>query len=249
MSSKLKLISLNIELDRHLERVLPFLQAEHPEVVCLQEIFEKDMKVLEETLGMTSHFEPVSIVDVNYVDGKLCLDEDLARKGPQGVGFFTKLPVRLSGVEYYHGKPGEITKHSVDYSRFLLWRQVEKYGELFTIGTTHFTWTPDGSTSDEQIEDVRKLLRILEQFLEIAFCGDFNAPRGREIWGEIAKCYKDTIPQEYVSSIDPVLHRAKGLQVLVDGLFTTPGYTASEVRLVEGLSDHKAIVGTLEKLV
>ena len=36
---------------------------------------------------------------------------------------------------------------------------------------------------------------------------------------------------------------------MVDGFFTTPGYLASSVRLVEGVRDHKAIVGTLEKLV
>ena len=203
---RVKLVSLNIEMDKHLQRVLPFLQAEHPDVACLQEIFEKDMRTMEEALGMKGHFEAVSVVDVSYVDGKRCPDEELAKKGPQGIGFFTKLPVHLSGVEYYHGKPGEVPRHSVDYSRFFLWRQVEKEGELFTIGTTHFTWTPDGNTSDEQAEDVTKLFRVLEQFPEIAFCGDFNAPRGREIWGEIAKRYKDNIPQEYVSSIDPVLH-------------------------------------------
>ncbi len=247
MLGRLKLISLNIEMDKHLARVLPFLEREQPDVVCLQEIFEKDMGVFEKTLGMLGHFEAVSVVDISYVDGILGPDEELEQKGPQGIGFFTTLPVRSGGAEYYHGKPREVTKHSIDYSRFLLWREVEKEGTLFTIGTTHFTWTPDGNTSEEQTGDVRKLFGILGKFPEIAFCGDFNAPRGREIWGEIAKRYKDNIPPEYTSSVDPILHRAKQLEVMVDGLFTTLGYKASEVRLVEGVSDHKAIVGMLEK--
>lgn len=233
-------------MDKHLARVLPFLEREQADVVCLQEIFEKDMGLFEKTLGMSGHFEAVSVVDISYVNGVLGPDEELAQKGPQGVGFFTKLPVRLAGVTYYHGKPGEITKHSVDYSRFLLWREVEKEGTLFTIGTTHFTWTPDGNTSEEQTEDAQKLFGILGEFPEIAFCGDFNAPRGREIWGAIAKRYKDNIPPEYISSVDPLLHRAKQLEVMVDGLFTTPGYRASDVKLVEGVSDHKAVVSKLQ---
>ncbi len=246
MSAKLKLISLNIEMDKHLPQVLPFLQAEQPDVVCLQEVFEKDRKVFEEALGMTGYFEPISIVDIKYVDGNLVSAEELAEKGPQGVAIFTKLPVHAGGVLYYHGQPGEVPRHSIDYRRLLLWREVEKDGDRFTIGTTHFTWTPDGNISEEQDRDIQALFKVLAEFSEIAFCGDFNAPRGREVWGEIAKRYKDNIPEEYVSSVDPVLHRAKQLEVMVDGLFTTPGFVASEVRLVEGVSDHKAVVGFLE---
>ncbi len=248
MSSTLKLISLNIEMDKHLPRVLPFLEREQPDVVCLQEVFEKDMGLFEKTLGMSGRFEAVSVVDISYVNGVLGPDEELAQKGPQGVAMFSKLPVRSEGVEYYHGEPGEVPRHSADYNRLFLWRAVEKEGTLFTIGTTHFTWTPDGNISREQAEDMQKLFTIVEGFPEIAFCGDFNAPRGREMWGKLAERYRDNIPGEYVSSIDPLLHRAEGLEVMVDGLFTTPGYRAFDVKLVEGVSDHKAVVGYLERI-
>ncbi|MDO8620294.1 MAG: endonuclease/exonuclease/phosphatase family protein [bacterium] len=247
--TKLKLISLNIEMDKHLPQVLPFLEREQPDVVCLQEVFEKDMELFQNTLGMRGDFVSVSIVDLKYVEGVLVHDEELAKKGPQGIAVFTKLPVHSEGVRYYHGEPGEVPRHSRDYHRFLLWREVEKDGAHFTLGTTHFTWTPDGSASPEQHKDIQALFTILEEFPEVAFCGDFNAPRGGEIWGLMAKRYTDTIPLLYDSSIDPEFHRAKGLRRLVDGLFCTSGYRASEVRLVEGVSDHKAIVGFLEKLV
>ncbi len=245
--SKLKLISLNIEIDRHPDTVLPFLRKENPDVACLQEVLEKDVPVFETALGMKSYFAPVSIVDLKYFEGKLVTDEELVKKGPQGIAFFTRLPVREGGVEYYHGNPKEVTRHSVDYSRCFLWREVEKEDTVFTIGTTHFTWTPDGSASAEQRQDAKSLLAILQRFPDIVFCGDFNAPRGDEIWNLFAERYHDNIPLEYVSSIDPELHRVKGLKRLVDGLFTTPSYRTSEVKLVGGVSDHMAVVGLLEK--
>jgi hypothetical protein len=35
---------------------------------------------------------------------------------------------------------------------------------------------------------------------------------------------------------------------MVDGLFTTKEYQATDVHLVDGLSDHMAIVGTITKV-
>ncbi len=67
----------------------------------------------------------------------------------------------------------------------------------------------------------------------------------------LAPKYKDNIPSHYKTSIDAALHRAgkerpEGLaDKMVDGLFTTPGYTAVDVRLQFGVSDHAAIVATI----
>ena len=54
-----------------------------------------------------------------------------------------------------------------------------------------------------------------------AFCGDMNVPRGNETFNRLAEKYKDNIPLEYKTSIDQNLHRVKGLQVMVDGLYYT----------------------------
>ncbi len=75
----------------------------------------------------------------------------------------------------------------------------------------------------------------------------------------IAAKYKDNIPAEYVWSLDMGLHRAAngGLQegaaaqglpgLMVDGLFSTPEYTISDVRMHDGISDHCAIVAQVTK--
>lgn len=39
----MKLISLNIEGHKHIDRQLPFFEIEAPDVLCLQEVFEPDV--------------------------------------------------------------------------------------------------------------------------------------------------------------------------------------------------------------
>ena len=43
-----------------------------------------------------------------------------------------------------------------------------------------------------------------------------------------------------------MLHRAGPLDLMVDGLFLSPHYRASNVQLAAGVSDHQAVVATLE---
>ena len=81
---------------------------------------------------------------------------------------------------------------------------------------------------------------------DVVFCGDFNAPRGRETWLIIASKLKDNIPQDITTTIDGHLHRAGDLQIVVDGLFTSKNYKASDVRVISGISDHCAIVANIE---
>ena len=79
-------------------------------------------------------------------------------------------------------------------------------------------------------------------------CGDFNAPRGGEIFSALATRWHDNIPGTYHTSLDLSLHKAGKVDgerlatLMVDGLFTTPGYRTSRVELVPGVSDHCAIV-------
>jgi hypothetical protein len=49
-----------------------------------------------------------------------------------------------------------------------------------------------------------------------------------------------------MTSLDQNLHRIPGLQFMVDGLFTTEKVRAENVALCDGVSDHMAIVATLE---
>lgn len=241
----LKLISLNIESHKHLEKVLALFQAEQPDVICLQEIFKVDLPFFTEALGMEAHFLPCADIDrpTNYEFDPL---------GEWGIAILTRLPHQEFNAEYYvkHGpNPAKIIDYEANsVDRGVIWTTVTKDDQPFTIATTHFTWSEAGSATELQAKNMTELLRILEPLPELILCGDFNAPRGRVTFQMLADRYIDVIPAQYTTSLDPDLHRVKNLELMVDGLFITPQYQAHNVRLVSGVSDHQAIVAELERV-
>ena len=246
----MKLISLNIELNKHRDKVLSFLKKENPDVVCLQEILEEDFPIYKKELEMEGVIEMWYLM--NFVS-----DSHNAKFNGQkhGVAIFSK-KILNSGFTYYNGLKENVTKPVGDFigdkplqeNSVFLWVEVENdKGEKFKFITTHLPVTSKGETTDYQLEVVEKLLKELEKIPEFILCGDTNAPRGKEAFTLLSDKYKDNIPKEYQTSLDQNLHRVKGLQYMVDGLFTTPDYKAENVKLVDGVSDHMAIIADIEK--
>lgn len=237
----LTLISLNIEGRRHIERIVPFLRERQPDVLCVQELNEHDIALIEEVLGARCTYAPM-----------VCDDED---GGNSGIGIFTSLPARVR-THRYAGHTGELmkadqTSPETQYQTqryILLIAVVTKDDQTFTIGTTHLPVTESGAVTDFQREALDGLLTALEQYPEIVLCGDMNAPRGRETFDTLAARYTDNIPPEYTTSIDGDLHRAGPIPFMVDGLFTTPAYTATDVALHCGVSDHCAITAQIQRI-
>ncbi len=239
----IKLVSLNVERSKHLDLVENFFVSEMPDVVCLQELMQEDIPRLLTPLG-----NPI------YVFEPMALRPDEPPSVTMGIGVFSRFPIVEKSVRYYVGEPG-VLRDSMqndpstynNLNRIVLAADIQKDGRVFRIATTHLTWTPDGESNDEQRRDAAALLRVLEEFDEFVLCGDFNAPRGGEIFSMFASRYKDNIPPHYTSSLDPELHRAGPLELMVDGIFSTPSYAVSGVELISGVSDHKALVATVSK--
>lgn len=242
MSNSLKLICLNLEGHKHLELQMPFFRAQSPDVLCLQEVFESDFIFLKNELALNGAFAPMCTKRLVEGDG-------IGKATPWGIAMLSKFPLDDIEKYYYVGDPAvthefirNVTTQAEINKVLMYGRILVPTGDAFVIGTTHFTWTPNGQADDLQRSDLRALMSKLATIPEIAFCGDFNAPRGREIFTEIARKYKDNIPAHYTTSTDGALHRAGQLELMVDGLFSTPEYQVTNVRLENGVSDHCAIV-------
>lgn len=241
MSAQISLVSVNIEGRKHLDLVLPFIRTRKPDVLCVQEICKQDLPAFEDAVGATGHFAPKSFVE-KWGD-------------EQGTALFTVLP-HTARIEWYAGHDGKQTVTCDESSREATYRtnaywlvsaDIEKEGERFTIGTTHFPVTDEGAGTWYQREALDGLFRALADHKEIVFCGDLNAPRGREIFDTIASRYHDNIPPEYTTSLDGDIHRAGPIPFVVDACFSTPGYQVSNVEYVCGVSDHCAISATISQ--
>ena len=238
----IRLVSLNIERSRHLDRFIPFLRRFQPDVVCLQELVESDIPAIQAGTDLAHvHFVAMSRFPDNPAS-------------PFGVGILSRTPFVETDFIVYSGNGDGHTlfdrtteETRIETGRFAVARaSVELNGETLSVGTTHFPWTPDGEPREFQHNALTSLTEQLDDS-PLVLTGDFNAPRGGPIFDVLAARWRDCIPQHVTSSLDPAIHRVGHLQLMVDGLFSTPHYDITEVALHTGLSDHQAVSATITK--
>lgn len=242
----LKLISLNVERSKHLARNLPFFLKEQPDVLCLQEAFEADLERFQHELDM-----PFLV----WLPDVLIYKEtnSTGKPGYSGQAILSRYPLTDIGKAYYYMPEQGILlemKQMTDVrstnAQGIVWASLEKDGEIFTIANTHFTWTPDGYSNAAQEIDFVALKAILASLPPHILVGDLNAPRGRGMWEKFSALYdRDNIPSDIDTTTDPEFHRFSDLRHVVDCLFTDSKYTVTSVRIVSGLSDHKAVAAEI----
>lgn len=229
----LSLFTLNCEEDKHLDLILPYLIDQQFEVICLQEVFEENLPQLAEAANAQAFYTPLSILKGKVWGIALLIRQDLK--------------VLSTFEKYYKGQATQIPlfleENPNSVNRAILSVKLEKDGKPWTFTTTHFTWAGGGGSNQEQARDFPNLIHALNEVGETVLCGDFNAPRGLQIFDDLASRYKDNIPSEVKTSIDQKLHRVIGLQLVVDGMFSTPAYTLKNVEVLDDLSDHCGIKG------
>ncbi len=236
-----KLLSLNIENHQHLPLVTALLEKEKPEVICLQEIQEPDFEMFKKKFGWQGFFVPMAAYSRN-LKGK----ESLVK---QGIALFTTLSLLKTEAFFYVGEGSVPTYTGFNTNdRALLLSLTEKEGKKYTIATTHFTRDDNGGkVNEEQRRDVQQLLKLLQQ-KELVLCGDFNAPRGREIFVTLNKHLKDNIPPGIKTTLDQNLHKAGPLPYVVDYIWSTPHYKVAKVKAINGVSDHLAVLAEIDRL-
>jgi endonuclease/exonuclease/phosphatase family metal-dependent hydrolase len=236
-SAFLKIISLNIELDRHLDRIIPFLKEEKPDVILLQEVFDKNIVDFEKATGKKSIF---AVQNILYSD---------TTESQFGLLTLSSLPILKHYSIYYRGDENQpLRMHRGEpekTARAILVTEVIKENRHYCLVNTHFTWAPNSKPNAAQHQDLNYLLQHLSKIPEFILCGDFNAPRGTIIFDTIASKYKDNIPSEVVTTIDKNLHKAGNLSIVVDGIFTTPKYQVDSIKIANNLSDHCAIIAII----
>jgi endonuclease/exonuclease/phosphatase family metal-dependent hydrolase len=244
-----KLLSVNIEGDKHLERVGPCIAEENPDVICLQEAFRDDIIPLVGTEYQTE-FLPMCLKERR--DGSL---------SQWGIAIATRTPAWRVVRDYYYQPTTTfvpfdgLSKHT---KRKTVWQGVvgvtiEDDGADLAIFTTHFTWTPDGRSDEHQTTDMKALLHFMSERGPHILCGDFNIPRKQNsVYPIMTAHYTDHVPPEYETSMFVPLHRVKNDPVqsanlgtyMVDYILSAPPHalTVTNVEMRGNVSDHYALV-------
>ena len=236
----LRFLHLNIEGRKHIDKISNFLCKNEFDVLCLQEVCIDTANIFKSKLGFA--YQAFASMGFWSNDGS-----------ERSISIMSKYPITLTGKTLLT-KPDAnyIRLGKIDIEFYLLEATVSREGKEYCFATTHLplyfneNGGKDGwKVSDFQIKCLNDLKSELQKRDNFLLTGDFNAPRGTVIFDELAKAYTDNVPKEVKTTIDPILHRAGGLQLVVDGVFTTKGYSLSDAQVLEGLSDHKGISGTL----
>lgn len=241
----IKLLSLNIEGDKHLELVEELIRENQPDVICLQEVYALDVERLSFVLpNLSAQYLPI----VSYDEPNRY---DIAPRGQWGLLVLTKQEPLKVWQQAYKGDLEDIPSFTDGQpnsaNRAILGVQIKNSDQTLNIFTTHFTWTGNGKPSPEQFIDLEQMLEFLEDKPTHVLCGDFNAPRGEAVFDQLAGVYTDNIPLDVKTTIDGQFHYAGDLQLVVDGLFSSPEYDVTAVQVVGGVSDHKAILAQLDR--
>lgn len=231
----IKLLSLNIEQDKHWPAIEALLSQTRPDVICLQELFIEDFWRLREQFGWQGEYVP----RLKY----------LANGRIDGIAIFSRFPIDRAAILDYDLGQGEIPElahvHSSRPRSVALVLDLTIDKQKLSVATTHFTWSNLGRVTGEQLNNMQLLLKKLGDYERLVIAGDFNSPRGDQVYGLLETKYHSHIPTLVSSTIDGALHRAGPLPYVVDGLFTTANIQVGAVQLHSGVSDHLAITAEL----
>lgn len=240
----IKLLSLNIEGKRHLDRVENLILKVKPDVFCVQEIFEEDLENFYK-FGFIKH-------EYAHMLLKPKINETLNKTDyiSFGTAIFSKIKNSEYTKKYYFRDENSTRFHRSgihnDLSMAVVNNKFNLDSKNYNILTTHFCVSKNGQADDFQREQIKSLLSVLDEIGNFVLCGDMNAPRGREIFSILNDRYKDNINKKYTTSIDPDLHKAGDLQLMVDVLFSTNDYIVKNMYFETGVSDHYGIVAEIE---
>lgn len=216
------------------EKQIAFLQKNNFDIICLQEISSKKIYHYETVLEMHAYYQMTYRRD----DGT-----------EVGIGILSKFPFMKKETLVYGDQETNLTGTEIS-NRVVIAVSVSPLsdGDTWHVLNTHFTWSPEGLPDDKQRMHLRNLLQITKKYGAVLLCGDFNAPRGGEIFDCIATEYNDNVPYEYTTSIDSENHRAGHLDYMVDGIFSTKDFKASNFKMHSDLSDHLGLSADIEKI-
>lgn len=229
-----------------MEKVAAWVKEERAEVVCLMEVCEEDLAAIAGDDYPYTAYAPNDLLGNSRVDRTSMI--------PVGVAILSKY--KMVNIErVYCGKPPRrelVPIGSSSHAPILLIGEIEVGDELIRIGAVHFTWTKDGSVSDEQRRDLATLMAKIEQE-QLVMVGDFNLSREGELYRSLQAKFLDNIPSDVTTTLDPNLHYANlgqegKLKLVVDYVWSTSHYVVNDVRVHSGLSDHCGIVANVSKI-
>ncbi len=230
--NQLKIVTLNTANTLLENEQTAFLRNSNFDIICLQEISLTKFNQYKSDLAMQGCYHRT------YTSNRTQI----------GIGILSRFRFVDTKALYFGKHERDVSSHE-ESDRVLLVVTIDpdNSGNVWNIANIHFTWSPEGLPNEQQRVHVHNLINVIAEYKSLILCGDFNAPRGGEIFSYIDSKYNDNVPKKYSTSIDSKNHRAGELDYMIDGVFSTTDFKATNFTAHSDLSDHLAFIATLKK--
>jgi len=237
---ELKIVTLNCWMAKRKKQMMEFLIKERPDVLLFQEfpkrIDENLIGEIEEGLEMKGEFAAMWEID-NW--------------GELGLAIFSRWDWRsLERVFYYKNRLvwSEFPKVGQwEFPGLLLGGELKIDTSSIWIFTTHFVWSLYPQVTEEQKVAGKNLLRALGKYERLILGGDFNVTRESEIYQMLVSQLEDDNPENLKNTLQPEIHRSRGLKLAVDFMFHKGEMSKLEAKVpMVKASDHLPVVVTYQ---
>ena len=248
---RLKLLSFNIWQGKYLEELIDFLKFEKPDIIHIQEVVSHgsglhghELNVwqeIQDALKMNGVYKPIWEVSFGEVVSDL------------GEAILTKGELVDFEQHYYVGESGrkipyeDFFKAPETIPRSLLVGKHKFEDVEITTLNTHFTWTPDASVTDYQLNAAAKLKELVDKYDRGIFSGDLNTLYGSEVYNLLSRDWVDVSEGER-PTLHPKIHPVGKMKYHVDYIFyrgENIDHMETNIPVVDA-SDHLPLIAEFE---
>jgi endonuclease/exonuclease/phosphatase (EEP) superfamily protein YafD len=258
----MKILHLNIERDKHLDKLVRLIERETPDVICLEEAIDIDIEKIAARFKYYFVHAPLVELHTGGFEGSVIMSKfiilDIRRQHyGDNKTVAPRININKAGINH-----GNRPKDGLMYLFTLLSIKIkDDTGQVWNVATTHcpaVEHTTPGlidHTFDE-MKDVQKVVQdglYLERLTEMVrhlptpliFTADLNASRGEYAYNVLAHELVDIVPRKIDSTIDPKQHQPIDFKSVIDTIMVSNEIELKRIQVLEGVSNHKALLAEL----
>lgn len=253
---KLKILTLNIWQGGLLfDQVLKFIEQEHPDVLCLQEVFDGKESTLPMNYRTIEVFrEKFPAYNASFAPAFLCHTEH--GKIDQGNAVLSLLPILSQNAVILNHGYGEYDEYPADKDwtkdpKILQHCQIQVGDKLLNICNVHGVWDLHGGDTPSRLKMSQIIVEYIKDKEHVFLTGDFNVKPDTQTIQAIEAYLINVLGDQRITSFN-LKHK---------NLVASPGYATAVVDFVfvskdlhvekaesldDDISDHLALLTEIE---
>jgi endonuclease/exonuclease/phosphatase family metal-dependent hydrolase len=227
-----------------------FLQKENADIMCLQEVFDSDLKQLNRFQTMKNLRNLFPAYHYSYAPQmhEICTDGE----GDSGNAIFSRFPLTQPHTVFLRGTYEKIIRdESKGFTRYPSNAQFVRTtinDKTLHIGNVHGVWNTHGKDTPERLRMSELIINEITGKKPLILAGDFNLNPDTESVHLIEKQLVNVCKENIISTFNMKYKNDPGFATaIVDMFFASPNISIISKRIPDDdVSDHKPLIVEVE---